>query len=91
MTIEPTLWMQNVDYAAKLDRALIAATYDEGVMDLVALKVTQRGAGANFTADIAAGKAVVQGDDESNQGNYFFASTGVESVSFAAAPGSNSR
>lgn len=91
MTIESALWMQNVDYPARLDRALIALSHDEGVLDLTALLVSERGAGANFTVDIAVGKAIVEGDDEPNQGNYYAASTSVENVVVSAAPGSNSR
>ena len=91
MTIEAALWMQNVDYPARLDRALIAAMYDEGVLDLTMFAVSERDAGANFTVDVAAGNAIVAGDDEPNQGNYYAASTAVQNVTVTAAPGSNSR
>lgn len=91
MTIEAALWMQNVDYPARLDRALIAAMYDEGVLDLTMFKVTERGAGANFTVDIGTGQAVVAGDDEPNQGNYYLASTSVENRTVTAGPGADSR
>lgn len=91
MTIEATLWMQNVDYPARLDRALISAMYDEGTLDLVSFATTERATGANFSVDVSAGNAIVAGDDEPNQGNYYAASTSVENVTVSAAPGANSR
>lgn len=91
MTLEKPLWAQSNTYPARLDRALIAQLWDEGVMDLTAFKVSQRGAGANFTVDITAGYGIVQGDDQADQGNYQFRSTAVENITVSAAPGSNSR
>lgn len=91
MTIETPLWLQNPDYPARLDRALIAMLWDEGVRDLAAFKVTQRGAGANMSVDVTAGEAFVQGDNEPFQGNYLARSTAVENRTVTAAPGSNSR
>lgn len=95
MTIETPLWMQGVagvpGYPARLDRMLFAQLWDEGVMDLTALKVSQRAAGANFTVDVSIGEAVVQGDDQALQGNYMARVTAIESGAITAAPGSNSR
>lgn len=78
-------------YTAHMDRLLIAQLWDEGVRDLTAFKVTQRAAGANFTVDVAVGEAVVQGDDETRQGNYLCRCTATENIALTAAPGSNSR
>ena len=91
MTFEAPIWMQNNTYAARLDRMLVAQLWDEGVMDLTAFKVTQRGAGANFSVDVALGEAVVQGDDQVNQGNYITRSIATINAAIAAAPASNSR
>lgn len=91
MTFEKPLWMQNNTYPARLDRGLFAQLWDEGVMDLTALKVTQRAAGANFTVDVSIGDAVVTGDDQTDQGNYLVKATAVENATITAAPGSNSR
>lgn len=91
MTLEVPLWAQGGTYPARLDRMLIAAMHDEGVIDLTAFAVTERGAGANFTVDVSAGDAVVTGDDETDQGNYYVRSTAVENIAVTAAPGSNSR
>jgi hypothetical protein len=52
-----------------LDRALIAAFGDEGVV--TGMKVTQRAAGANYSVDVAAGSVLVAGDEIVNQGSYF--------------------
>lgn len=91
MTIENPVWMQNNPYSARLDRGIIAQLWDEGVMDLASFKVTQRAAGANFSVDVTAGRAVVAGDDQPNQGNYLIHSTAGENRTVTAAPGSNSR
>lgn len=91
MTFEAPLWMQNNGYAARLDRMLMAQLWDEGVMDLAAFKVTQRGAGANFSVDVAAGEVVIAGDDQTNQGNYLARSIATINAAITAAPGANSR
>lgn len=92
MTIEaPPLWLQGGTYPARLDRFLIAQTYDEGTMSPTACKVSQRGAGANFSVDVAIGEFVIQGDDQTNQGNYLGRITAIENAVVSAAPGSNSR
>ena len=91
MTLEAPMWMQNNGYAARIDRMLLAQLWDEGVIDLTAFKVTQRGAGANFSVDVALGEAVVTGDDQTNQGNYLARSIATINAVVSAAPGSNSR
>lgn len=92
MTIEaPPLWLQGGTYPARLDRFIIAQTYDEGVLSPTACKVTQRGAGANFSVDVAVGEFVITGDDQTNQGNYMGRITATENAVVSAAPGSNSR
>jgi hypothetical protein len=68
---------------------------NEGILrpDVAAagLKVTQRGAGANFSVDMAAGRAAVQGDDVADQGVYLIRSTATENVVTPTAPGSGTR
>jgi len=81
--------MQNNAYSARLDRQLVAAMMTEGVVS--GLQVTQRGAGANMSVDVAVGKAVIAGDDQANQGSYLAITTVLENVVIGAAPGSNSR
>lgn len=89
MTLEYPLWMQENSYAARLDRQLISAIFSEGVLS--GFVVSERGAGANMSVDVAAGVALVDGDDQSNQGTYLVQSTATENVAVSAAPGSNSR
>lgn len=89
MTIGQPLFMQNLEYPAQEVRQLI--DWDEGVKDLTALKVTQRGAGANFSVDVSAGVAYVKGDDQTDQGTYRVRVSAAENVAIGAAPGSNSR
>jgi hypothetical protein len=94
MVLEDPLWQDGNDYPARLDRQFIEDVFDvEGVIKPAggALKVSPRAAGANMSVDVAAGRAVVRGDDEANQGHYRVISTAVENLPIGAAPGSDSR
>jgi microcystin-dependent protein len=92
MTFWTPGWMQDGEYTAQHDRLNSrAADWDEGVADRLALKVTQRAAGANLSVDIAAGDAIVTGDDQVLQGNYTVRNDAVFNLTGFAAPGSNSR
>lgn len=80
-------WMQanvgdaEIEYSAQDDRRVLKAIFSrEGVNDLLGghLRVTQRGAGANMSVDIAAGECAIFGDDVSDQGAYQCSSTAVE-------------
>lgn len=93
-------WMQAtggdaaITYSAAQDRRVLGALFSrEGVLDKDAghLKVSQRGAGANFSVDVAAGGAAIQGDDVSDQGIYQVASTATENRTTPSAPGSGTR
>lgn len=63
----------------------------EGVLGINALKVTQRGAGANFSVDISSGAGAIQGDDTANQGKYVVTSNGTVNVTTPTAPASGTR
>lgn len=101
MTLLTPLYMQpvtgdpSIEYSALQDRAsLLAALFSrEGVLDVDAgqLLVTQRAAGANFSVDIAAGRAAITGDDISDQGTYLCTSTAVENRATPQPPASGSR
>lgn len=92
MTIFVPAWLQGGTYLAKQDRVNgRAALYDEGVLKRLHFKVTQRGAGANMTVDIAAGEAVVTGDNAADQGNYLVHNDATVNVTGFVAPGSNSQ
>jgi hypothetical protein len=99
--VDEPLWMQAtggdaaVQYNAADDRALIDALVpNEGVLTVTAgtgFLVAQRGAGANFSVDIGSGKAVVQGDDGTNQRKYVVVSNGTVNCATPSAPGSGTR
>jgi hypothetical protein len=61
-------WLQNGVYPARIDRQLIDAIWTEGVLN--GLDVTPRAEGANFSVDVAAGRGVTAGDDQTGQGAY---------------------
>jgi hypothetical protein len=84
-----------ISYTAQQDRAgVLGAMFGrEGVYDLIGghLKVTQRAAGANFTVDVAAGRAAIMGDDISDQGTYVVTTTTTVNVTVPAKPASGTR
>lgn len=90
--LTPT-WLQNGTYTARLDRIFSDVLLTEGVIrpGAGALLVTQRGAGANNSVDIAAGYAVITGDDTADQGNYLIRNDATVNLAATAAPVSNSR
>ncbi len=63
----------------------------EGVCGLGDLAVSQRGAGANMSVDVAAGSAYVKDDHGSGGGFYLATFSAVENVTITAADGSNPR
>jgi microcystin-dependent protein len=90
MTVD-ALWLQNLDYPARLDRALFDNLWSAGVLSLTAFAVSPSAPTA-MTVQVAAGAAVVAGTDQSFQGKYLTrmeaATTGV---TIAAAPGTGQR
>ena len=60
--LDPCLFLQSDAHPARSTRAMFTMQYDEGTASLLDMRVTQRGAGANFSVDIAPGVAYVQGD-----------------------------
>lgn len=93
MSIWTPGWMQNGTFTAQMDRNLgsPADLFDEGVFDRTSLKVSQRGAGANMSVDVAAGKCIVQGDDQTDQGSYTVYSDAVFNLTGFVASSSNTR
>jgi microcystin-dependent protein len=74
------LWMQNVDYPASWDRSLIDSIYDdEGV--ITGFAVTPNG---GLDIAIAAGTAVVEGDEVANQGKYLVDSDAVVTLTLGS-------
>lgn len=73
----------------QLAQALVGG---EGVFGSASLAVSQRGAGANFSVDIAAGQAAVVGGDVAGQGIYVITNTaGAYNLVTPGAPGSGTR
>lgn len=93
MTLQTPVWLQNGTYPARIDRIFADVLFGEGVMAVSAgdLRVTQRGAGANVSVDIAAGRACITGDDTADQGNYLVRNDGTVNLVMPAAPGANKR
>jgi hypothetical protein len=74
ITTDAPAWMQNGVYPARLDRQVIDAIWSEGVLS--GLDVSPRSEGANFSVDVAIGRAVITGDDQSGQGSYLVSLSG---------------
>lgn len=106
MTLHRPIFMQaasgdpDLEYSAQDTRSLLdALLVAEGVVgDNFTLEgsggglaVTQRGAGASMSVDVAAGKCFITGDDVTAQGKYLCVSDATVNVTVPAAPGSGTR
>lgn len=99
MVLEVPLWTAGPEgdlyqHSALLDRRALDAIYsDAGVLRPVtgALQVTQRGAGANMSVDVAAGSCVIAGTSAPNQGKYLCRSTATENVIVPSPSGPGTR
>lgn len=98
MTLKQPLLMQAgggdsaLSYSALDARALLdALVLTEGIIGLSSLKVSQRGAGSNFSVDVSTGFACITGDDVALQGKYLVQNTAVVNVTIASPPVSGSR
>lgn len=89
MALTAPLFLQSGEYSARITRQLLSIVGTEGVIE--GLTVSQRGAGANMSVDVAAGKALIQGDDQSNQGVYLAANEAIVNLVVVAADPSNAR
>lgn len=92
------LWLQAtggdpaINYAGQDDRELLSALYPiAGPIGPAEFTVTQRGAGANFSVDISAGRAVIIGTSNTEQGTFLVRTTGVVNLATPSAPGSGTR
>ncbi len=96
MALDDCLWLENAGavYNAVGYRHLLAALVQdkEGVLAPGDLKVSQRGAGANMSVDVAAGDGAVHGTESSPaQGFYFGHAEGVTNLAIGAANATNPR
>ena len=86
-----SLWLQNVDYPARLDRMFADNIWTEGILGSTSYAVTQSSPTA-MTVRVAAGVAVVTGDNQAFQGKYICREQAATlGVAIAAAPGSGQR
>lgn len=91
MTLNDPIWQQNSTYSASEFRDVIETFPGTGVLNDADLKVSQRGAGANMSVDVAAGMAVIP-NSTATRGKYLVKTTAVENRVIAASPGvGNSR
>jgi hypothetical protein len=91
MTILTPIWLQAGVYPAKSDRTVIAELWEEGLLSADSFVVTQTSGGPTYAVDVSAGRAIIEGDDEPDQGRYLVKSDDVETVAWPAPPGTNSR
>lgn len=91
MTILTPIWLQAGVYPAKRDRTVITELWPEGLLSSDSFVVTETSGGPTYAVDVSAGRAIIEGDDEPDQGNYLVKSDDVETVAWPAPPGSNSR
>jgi len=92
--LQPGLDDLDATYLPRLFRTgVLTPLYERpGVLDRDAghLRVTQRGAGANLSVDVAAGRAAIRGTKVAGQGTYLCVSTAVENRTVTA-PASGAR
>ena len=85
------LWMQNLDYPARLDRVFADNIWTAGVLGGSSFEVSPSSPTA-LSVDVAAGVCVVEGGDQTAQGKYLVRKQTPETgVTIAAAPGSGQR
>ena len=81
-----------ISYTAQQMRGLIDAVVPmAGVTFKDDLKVTQRGAGANMSVDVAAGQAAIRGTSIALQGTYMVRNTSTVNVAVTTANATNPR
>jgi hypothetical protein len=87
MTVLAPEFLQTTKYSAQRMRAMMAAggLIQEGIVNFGDFKVSQRGAGANMSVDVAAGDAWVLGDNTARQGLYHVGNDAVVNVAVPAA------
>lgn len=85
-------YLQTKSYAAKRDRRVNQAlALQEGIVHFGDFKVSQRGAGANMSVDVAAGESWVDGDSAVDQGFYHVVNDATVNVAIANNASGNPR
>lgn len=92
MAVEFPRFLQTKQYSAKLLRdVFLDAPVQNGVLGAGDLMVTQRGAGANMSVDVAAGSGWVKGTSSARQGLYNLYNDATVNVTLTAANATNPR
>jgi microcystin-dependent protein len=85
------LWLQNVDYPARIDRTVFDNIWTEGILGSGSFQVSPSSP-AGMSVTVSAGVAVVQGDDQLFQGKYLCREqASTNSLPITAAPGFGGR
>lgn len=85
------LWLQNIDYPARIDRTTYDAFWTEGIIGASDFEVTPSSPAA-MTVRVALGMGVVTGDDQSFQGKYLVRNDAlITGLAIGVAPGSGQR
>jgi hypothetical protein len=79
------LWLQELDYPARLDRVLFDNIWTEGILAPSAFEVVESSPTA-MTVDVAVGVAVVEGADQLFQGKYLVRKQTGATLNIGAAP-----
>ena len=90
LSIAPNM-LQSGSYSAQRLRQMVTSLWPEGVVGLTDLAVSQRGAGANMSVDVAAGDAYILGDAVTRQGMYHVRNDATVNVAVTAADATNPR
>lgn len=77
--------------AEDVRRTALAWAMHKGVFGSADLAVTQRGAGANMSVDVAGGRVAIAGSEATYQGTYVCENRGTTNVIIAAADATNPR
>jgi len=93
--MQPVVSDAAIDYSAQEFRQFVRSQLtaasgtggEQGVLSAGGFQVTQRGAGANMSVDVASGLAYVVGDDVSNQGTYQCWNDGTVNITGFTVPG----
>lgn len=93
MTVRTSLHLTSDGAAAADVRRWMETMVSDGhgVFRSTDLAVTERGAGANMSVDVAAGQCVIIGDEASTQGGYFLDNDATLNVAITAADPTNPR
>ena len=94
MTVQnPCIFLQGGSHPAEDVRRWIGSIYDDasGVLAGDALAVTEKSGTPDMSVDVAGGKAILAGDEQTYQGSYFVENRGTENLAIAAADGTNPR